>query len=90
MKNLFLLLVLILMAQKSFSFDCSYDFDTKKISINTEKSQYKKEYIKNGERIKVFIKNTKSFSELEDYLVRETLDKKYRITYSLVCQDKSI
>ena len=64
---------------------CHYDFSNQKVEIPQEIGEYKAQYKEKGNKIVVYVKDLANPSEIEDYLVKETLDGKYRMTYSLNC-----
>ena len=85
MKFLFFLLS-IFFYSNSYSLDCFYDFDTKKIEINQEKGIVSQNFLKGQHKYKIFIKNAEKPNEIDDYLVKENLTGEYKMTYSLNCQ----
>ena len=78
-------LLLILISFRSHALECFYDFGTKSFFMDQKKGVYKKTFVKDNHKYFVRIDMEKP-SEINDYLVKETLDGEYRMTYSLKCQ----
>lgn len=90
MKNLILVMFMVFTVDAFAGTKyCSYDFDTKELSISYQGSQktYTSEFELNNHMYKVHIENLNKTSDIDDYVtVYKIVKPEHKMTYALKCQ----